>query len=76
MKFTKEPLFLSNKEISRIKSNVTGKLKNLTLLEIIEKIGSDNIEIESYTNDIKYTIKLKNNKLIKRKEKTVIFGTK
>ena len=76
MKFTKEPLLLSNKAISRIKSNVTGKLKNLTLLEIIEKINSFNLEIESYTNDIKYTIKLKNNELIERKERIVIFGNK
>jgi hypothetical protein len=74
--YTTEPLLLSNKEISRIKSKVIGKFKNLGILEIIEKIRTENLNIVSYSIDLKYTISLKKNKLIDRTEKIIIFATK
>ena len=74
-KYTKNEILLNNKEISRIKCKILGKLKNISMIECIEKIKCTDFELEIMAEDIKYNIKI-NNKMIERNEKIIIFGNK
>ena len=70
IKYTKSKLFVTNKEISYIKSKVYGKLRGLTLEECVKKINDESYELEVSTFDIKYKIQIKNeNNEIERQEK-------
>jgi len=53
-KYTNIPLKLNSKEISKIKSGIFGKIRDLTILECIKKISISNINLEILTKDIKY----------------------
>ena len=76
-KYTNAKLLLNIKEISRIKTQILGKLKDITLIECIEKIKAKNLDIEIMSQDIKYsTINKSNNKIIERKQQIIIFGIK
>ena len=76
-KYTKCKLLLNNKEISRIKCQLLGKFKGITILECLEKIKNNEYDLEIMSEDVKYDIKLKNsNKITERKQKIIIFGNK
>ena len=51
-KYTKIKLLLTPNEISRIKSNIVGKYKNITISECLKKISGENIDLEIIENDI------------------------
>ena len=72
-KYTNSKFLLNNKEVSRIKSSIIGKLKGISFVECIEKIKIENKNLEIMTTDILYN--LKKNK-IERKEKIIVFGLK
>ncbi len=50
---------LNNNEISRIKRQIYGKYKGLSILDCINKLNCFNIKIEKSSIDIKYNILLK-----------------
>ena len=75
-KITKIELKLNSNEISKIKTKIRGKYKGLSLLECIQKLKELNDEIEFISQDIKYNIKLKNNKTETREEKIIVIGIK
>ena len=77
IKYTTESILLNNKEISRIKSKVVGKLKDLTLTQCLEKIIHNEFSLEIMSKDLKYNIKLNSkNRNVERSEKIIIFGIK
>ena len=77
IKYTTESILLNNKEISRIKSKVVGKLKDLTLTQCLEKIIHNEFSLEIMSKDLKYNIKLNSkNRNVERSEKIIIFGNK
>lgn len=51
-KYTKIKLLLTPNEISRIKTNIIGKYKTITISESLKKINDDNIPLEILENDI------------------------
>ena len=73
-KITKIDLKLNSNEISKIKTSIRGKYKGLTLLECIEKLKELNGEIDFKSQNIKYNIKLNNNKIETKEEKIIVFG--
>ena len=75
-KITKIDLKLNTNEISKIKTSIRGKYKGLTLLECIEKLKELNEEIDFKSQDIKYNIKLNNNKIETKEEKIIVLGIK
>ena len=75
-KITKIKLKLNSNEISKIKIKIIDKYKGLSLIECIAKLKDLNSEIEFISEDIKYNIKLKNNKIETRDEKIIVIGIK
>ena len=75
-KYTNINLKLNNKIISKIKSKIFGKYRNLNLIECLSKIHIPNINLDIKSKDIIYKIKTNNNKLITRNDKIIIFGNK
>ena len=51
-KYTTDKLLLIDKEISRIKCKAIGRLKNLSLIDIIEKIKCTDFNLEIISEDI------------------------
>ena len=77
LKYTKESLKINNKEITKIKFQIIGNLKNISLLECIGKINNNEINIDIFNFDSKYDIKIKNKTDIKEKiEKIILFNLK
>ena len=77
LKYTKESLKINNKEITKIKFQIIGNLKNISLLECIGKINNNEINIDIFNFDTKYDIKIKNKTDIKEKiEKIILFNLK
>ena len=64
-------LILTNKEMYKEKHLALGTLYNLDMLEICERINSEEIKININSFDIFYDYKL-NNKIEKRKDKIII----
>ena len=56
-KYTNSKFLLNNKEVSRIKSSIIGKLKGISFVECIEKIKIENKNLEIMTTDILYNLK-------------------
>ena len=76
-KYTKSKLLLNSKEISRIKCQILGKLKGITILECLEKIKCQEFELEVMCEDVKYEIEIKkDNTSQERKQKIIIYGNK
>ena len=51
-KYTKIKLILTPNEISRIKTNIIGKYKTITISECLKRINDENIDLEIIENDI------------------------
>ena len=66
---------MNSNEISKIKSKIVSKYKGLSLLDCISKLKELNNDIEFISQDVKYNIKLKNNKIETREEKEKISRT-
>ena len=75
-KYTNINLKLNNKIISKVKSKIFGKYRNVNLIECLFKIQIPNMNLDIKSKDIIYKIKTSNNKLITRNEKIIIFGNK
>ena len=75
-KLTKIALKLNTNEISKIKTSIRGEYKGLTLLECIKKLKELNEEKDFNSQDIKYNIKLNNNKIETKEEKIIALGIK
>ena len=67
---------LNNKIISKVKSKIFGKYRNVNLIECLFKIQIPNMNLDIKSKDNIYKIKTNNNKLITRNDKIIIFGNK
>ena len=77
LKYTRIRLLINYKELSKIKCDIIGQFRGLSLIDCIKKIKSSEFEIDTLSQDIIYEIKSnKANKNITRKQTIIIFGNK
>ena len=74
MEFTGQNLTLSLSELAQIRSKILTSYKNIDLQGFVKKIIIPDEEIETYSFDLKYSIK-QNKRGLERKYKIILFGS-
>ena len=73
LEFTGQNLTLSLSELAQIRSKILTSYKNIDLEGLVKKIIIPDEEIETYSFDLKYSIK-QNKRDLERKYKIILFG--